>query len=139
MTERPADLPVLVIDGAAFTDFEGFRREFAALLHDYVWHGSLDAFNDILRGGFGTPEGPWVLRWLSSERSRQSLGHEATLTRLEMLVSTCHPSHVEDFRRRINAARRRQGPTLFDEMVEIIRVHGPGGEEEEDGVLLDLR
>jgi hypothetical protein len=80
-----------------------------------------------------------VLRWSNSERSRQALGYEATLTRLETLVTTCHPGSVEDVRRRIDAARRGQGPTLFDEIVEIVRVHGPGGEEAEDGVLLDLR
>jgi hypothetical protein len=30
------------------------------------------------------------------------------------------------------------GPTLFDEIVEIIREHGPGGRESEDGVVLEL-
>jgi hypothetical protein len=40
---------------------------------------------------------------------------------------------------RIDSARRGEGPTLFDEVVEIIRVHGPGGRESEDGVLLELR
>jgi len=36
-------------------------------------------------------------------------------------------------------SRQTLGPTLFDKLVEFIRVHGPGGEEEEDGVLLELR
>ena len=39
----------------------------------------LDAFNDILRGGFGTPENSWVLRRLDSESSRTALGYEATM------------------------------------------------------------
>jgi hypothetical protein len=51
-----ADMPVLVVDGPAFSNFAGFQREFSMLLEDYAWQGSLDAFNDILRGGFGTPE-----------------------------------------------------------------------------------
>jgi hypothetical protein len=138
VADAPADPPVLVIDGSAFSDFEGFQREFSALLEDHAWHGNLDAFNDILRGGFGTPATRWVLRWLNSDLSRRALGYEATLDRLEALVKTCHPSNIGHFRQRIDAARRGEGPTLFDEIVDIIRVHGPGGEEEEDGVVLEL-
>jgi RNAse (barnase) inhibitor barstar len=98
-----SDLPVLVIDGARFADLDGFAREFSRLLRDYTWRGNLDAFNDILRGGFGTPENGWVLRWLNSERSRNALG-----------------------------------PTLFDQLVDIIRDHGPGGAQWRDGVVLEL-
>jgi hypothetical protein len=104
----------------------------------YAWHGNFDAFNDILRGGFGTPETGWILRWLNSDLSRRALGYEATLERLEALVKTCHPSNIDHRRQRIDMARRREGPTLFDEIVELIRVHGPGGEEEEHGVVLEL-
>ncbi len=132
------ELPVLLIDGAAFRDFGGFQAKFSALLRDHSWHGNLDAFNDILRGGFGTPDPPWVLRWLHSDRSRLALGYEATIRHLEEIVNTCHPSNVERVRERIAQAQRGEGPTLFDEIVEIIHVHGPGGEEEEDGVVLEL-
>jgi hypothetical protein len=44
VTKPSGDLPVLVIDGAFFSDFEGFSREFTRLLDDYTWHGNLDAF-----------------------------------------------------------------------------------------------
>src|SRR5215472_10763916 len=90
MTEYCDGLPVLVIDGARFSDFEGFTREFSRLLDNHTWHGNLDAFNDLLRGGFGTPDGGWVLRWLNSELSRYALGYEATTQRLERLLLTCH-------------------------------------------------
>jgi hypothetical protein len=140
VSEPPAtDLPVLVIDGATFSDFEGFQRAFSALLKDYEWHGNLDAFDDILCGGFGTPASGWILRWVNSDRSRGALGYDAAVKRLESLLSTCHPSNVRLMRRRIEMARRREGPTLFDEIVKIIRIHGPSGAEEEDGVLLELR
>ncbi len=36
------------------------------------------------------------------------------------------------------AAQRGEGPTLFDILVEIIRSHGPGGDEADEGVLLEL-
>jgi hypothetical protein len=138
MTSKSDDLPVLVIDGANFADFDGFAREFSRLLRNYAWRGNLDAFNDLLRGGFGTPEHGWVLRWLNSEPSRAALGYEETARRLEGLLLTCHPSQRPNIRARINSARRGEGPTLFDEIVDIIRVHGPGGNESEDGVLLEL-
>jgi RNAse (barnase) inhibitor barstar len=51
MTNKSDDLPVLVIDGTDFSDFDGFAREFSRLLRSYRWRGSLDAFNDLLRGG----------------------------------------------------------------------------------------
>jgi hypothetical protein len=131
-------LPVLVIDGALFSDLDGFAREFSRLLCNYTWRGNLDAFNDLLRGGFGTPANGWVLRWLDSESSRAALGYEATIRRLEQLLLTCHSSNRLAIEAWISSARRGEGPTLFDEIVEIIRDHGPGGSESEDGVVLEL-
>jgi RNAse (barnase) inhibitor barstar len=138
VTENNA-LPVLVIDGAAFDDFAGFTREFSKLLCHHTWRGNLDAFNDILRGGFGTPETGWVLKWVNSDSSRATLGYEATIKWLEDVLFTCHPSNRSHIQDRLLAARRSEGRTLFGMIVEIIRYHGPGGPESEDGVLLELR
>lgn len=132
------DLPVLTIDGSNFSDFDGFAREFSTLLCHYTWQGNLDAFNDILRGGFGTPEGGWVLRWHNSELSRVALGHPAMTRWLGQILPTCHPSNRADVRAMISNSRRGVGPTLFDEIVQIVRDHGVGGEESEDGVVLEL-
>lgn len=68
MTNRSDDFPVLVIDGANISDLDGFAREFSRLLCGHTWRGNLDAFNDLLRGGFGTPENGWVLKWLNLSR-----------------------------------------------------------------------
>jgi len=138
MSNQRADPPVLVIDGALFCDLEGFAHQFSQLLRDHTWRGNLDAFNDILRGGFGTPEQPWVLRWHNSTLSRAALGYQATSQHLQDLLRTCHPSNRPDLEARLINAQREQGPTLFDEIVEIIRVHGPGGTESEDGITLEL-
>jgi RNAse (barnase) inhibitor barstar len=136
--DEASTAPVLVIDGSTFDDFAGFQRAFSSFLVDYEWHGNLDAFNDLLRGGFGTPEGGFVLRWLHSERSREALGYGATVALLQRLSQTCHPNHVPRVQAELQAARDREGPTLFDDIVKIIKVHGPGGEEAEDGVILEL-
>jgi hypothetical protein len=138
MTSESDHLPVLVIDGANFSNLDGFAREFTRLLCNYTWRGNLDAFNDLLRGGFGTPETGWVLRWLNSESSRAALGYEETARRLEQLLLTCHPSNRSTIEARIRGAGRSEGPTLFDEIVGIIRGHGSGGIESEDGIVLEL-
>jgi hypothetical protein len=138
MTTPGEDLPVLQIDGANFSDLAGFAREFSKLLCHYTWRGNLDAFNDILRGGFGTPDRGWVLQWINSQTSRSVLGYEATLQRLEAILLTCHPSHHPQIKTRIGSALRHEGPTLFDQIIEIIGDHGPGGDEAEDNVFLTL-
>jgi len=111
MTRQSDDLPVLVIDGARFSDFDGFTREFSRLLDNYVWRGNLDAFNDLLRGGFGTPENGWVLRWRNSELSCSALGYEAAIQRLEQVLLTCRPSNRSRIEGRIRRARRSRGPS----------------------------
>ena len=130
--------PVLIIDGSQFTDFEGFAREFTRLLNNYPWRGNLDAFNDILWGGFGTPEGVWVLRWIHSEASRAVLGHDATARRLEGLLLTCHPANRSEIGARLAMAREGQGPTLFDEIFEIVQGHEPEDPKSDHGILLEL-
>jgi len=135
----PAGLPVLTIDGNQFDDLDGFVREFSTLLDNHDWHGNLDAFNDILRGGFGTPEGGFVLRWLNSARSRQMLGWEATIEWYERTLVTCHPANREHLQAELDSARRREGTTLFDWLIGIISDHGPGGTESENQVNLELQ
>ena len=129
---------MLVIDGSAFDDFAGFASEFSKLLDDYRWRGNLDAFNDILRGGFGTPEDGFVLRWLDSDRSRIILGKSATIEYLEGILARCHPSNREYIGARLAATRHGAEPTLFDLIVEIILDHGPDGKQSADGVDLEL-
>ena len=131
--------PVLDIDGANFDTLDGFYDEVErTLIPSVYWGRNLDAFNDILRGGFGTPEGGFVLRWVNSARSRTCLGFPETVRYLETKVLRCHPSSVPLVQSDLDAARQGEGQTLFDILVEIIRVHGPGGEEAEDGVELEL-
>jgi RNAse (barnase) inhibitor barstar len=130
---------VLEIDGNAFDTLEGFFDEVGRkLLADGDWGRNLDAFNDVLRGGFGTPDGGFVLRWVHSERSRAALRFPETIRYLEQKLHRCHPSNIDRVRVDLESARRGEGQTLFEIIVEIIQKHCPGGEEEEDGVELNL-
>lgn len=105
-----------------------------AVLGSTQYGGNLDAFNDVLRGGFGSPEGGFVLRWKNSEASKHNLGYDETISFLERKLETCHPTNIEYVRQDLALARNREGETLFDIICGIIRVHGPGGDEEEDGI-----
>jgi len=130
---------VYELDGRRFSTLEEFAQHFSeVVLSDYQWTGNLNAFNDVLRGGFGTPDGGYVVRWLHSDLSRARLGYEETVRQLERQLVKCHPSNRDSFRERIAAARTETGQTVFDWLVEIIQVHCEGGEEAEDMVVLEL-
>jgi hypothetical protein len=102
------------------------------------WGCNLDAFNDILRGGFGTPEDGFILRWKNTAVSRARLGYSETVRQLERRLIRCHPSNREWVAKDLERARQCVGPTVFDWLVEIIEIHCAGGPEEEDGVELVL-
>jgi RNAse (barnase) inhibitor barstar len=130
---------VYQIDGRDFSTLEEFYQEVSrVLLPGAEWGQNLDAFNDILRGGFGTPEGGFVLRWKHSAVSRERLGYPETVRQLEHRLTRCHPSNRKSVDQDLQQARQGVGPTVFDWLVDIMKVHGAGGREAEDGVALQL-
>jgi RNAse (barnase) inhibitor barstar len=131
--------PIIEIDGSRFDTLEDFWEEISArLIPGAMWGRNFDAFNDILRGGFGTPEGGFRLRWINFQRSRANLGYPETIRWLEEKAQRCHQSNVLSVKRDIETARRGEGQTVADIIIDIIRIHGPCGDEEEDGVELEL-
>ncbi|GGD91797.1 hypothetical protein GCM10011515_09330 [Tsuneonella deserti] len=128
-----------ILDGTNVTSLESFFDEVSrALIPGASWGKNLDAFNDILRGGFGTPEEGFRLRWKHSEFSREKLGYPETVRQLEKRLERCHPSNRKNVRNALNRAQSGEGSTVFDWLVEIIGVHDVGGEESEDNVRLIL-
>ena len=132
--------PKYEIDGSRFSTLEGFYEEITRVLitPGQPWGHNLDAFNDILRGGFGTPEGGFILRWVNSELSRQRLAYPETVRQLERRLRRCHPTGVSHVRQQLEAAKCGEGPTVFDWLIEIIATHTSGGEKQEDAVELVL-
>jgi len=130
--------PVFELDGASFASLAGFFEEIGRVLGIAGWGTNVDAFNDVLRGGFGTPEGGFVLRWLNSAASRATLGYDATIRWREQQLARCHPDSVPVVAAALDAARRGEGDTVFDILLQVIRCHGPGGDEAADGVELEL-
>jgi hypothetical protein len=114
----------LIIRGSTFTNLEEAALEFTrALGLSEPWHGNLDAFNDFLNGGFGTPNEGFVLVWKDSHLSRLHLGQEETSRWYERTITTCHHSNVPRLNCKLQESRQGRGETLFDWIVEIIRSH----------------
>lgn len=140
MRDRPASLKNFIIDGTKICSIGTFADEFSrVVLPDHKWNGNLDAFDDILGGGFGTPEEGFVLIWRASNASRERLGYKQTIRELEDRLLRCHPSNRTPVQREIRRAQRKDGPTAFDWLVEIIAEHGPGGDQSDDNVILKLQ
>jgi Barstar (barnase inhibitor) len=69
---------------------------------------NLDAFNDCLSGGFGTPEdGDFIVEWRDHELSRASLGYPETARQLKLGLARCHPSSMPRVRAEWDPARIR--------------------------------
>ena len=73
----PGGVPIIDLDGATIHDLDDVYDQVSErLIPGASWGRNLDAFNDILRGGFGTPHGDWVLRWHEAATSRARLGDD---------------------------------------------------------------
>lgn len=122
--------PTYEIDGTRFSTLEEFYDEISrVLIPGADWGRNLDAFDDILFGGFGTPEGGFVLHWVNSTVSRERLGYPETVRRLECRLQSCHPTNRSGVAHDLDLARRGIGPTVFDWLVEIISDHPTDSDE----------
>lgn len=118
-----------VIDGRKAVTLEAFYDEVSRVLIPGVeWGQNLDAFNDILRGGFGTPEALFLVRWADSAMSRELLSYPETVRQLEMRLRRCHPSSRVHVSQELEAARAGKGPTAFDWLIDILRDHEKDGD-----------
>lgn len=132
-------MKTFTIDGMNFSNLEEFYDEISdKLIPDASWGYNLNAFNDILRGGFGTPDEGFVLIWKNSHISRKKLGYDETVIQLEKGLQSCHPDNYEAVSHQLKNAQKGIGQTVFDWLVEIILCHSEGGKESKDNVVLHL-
>ncbi len=85
----------IILNGDNFSDLESFYDEIDRILtKDLTWQTghTLDAFNDLLRGGFGVYEfgEPVKIIWTKFSDSKDKLGNEITKTLLEIIASHDH-------------------------------------------------
>ena len=64
-----------VIDGSKITSLDAFFDEVSrVLIPGREWGRNLDAFNDVMRGGFGTPKDGFILTSTRAAYSKEKLG-----------------------------------------------------------------
>ena len=91
-------MKTFILNGNNFTDMEGFYNEMDKLLtknlHWKTGH-NLNAFNDLLRGGFGVHEynEPITIRWINFDKSKEALGDEMMLILLEIMLDCDDSDH----------------------------------------------
>lgn len=95
--ETPA-MHEIIIDGSRFDDIEGFYNEIDRLFtKDLPWKTghTLDAFNDLLRGGFGVHEygQPLRIKWLHYSKSKEDLGQMMMLKIMEIILDHDNSGH----------------------------------------------
>lgn len=69
-------MKVYEIDGRNFNDINGFYEEITTKILTECqesWGRNLDALNDVLSGGFGTPDEGFILVWSHPELSKKAL------------------------------------------------------------------
>ena len=86
---------ILVLDGNKFSDEEGFYNEVDNILTkniDFKTGHNLDAFNDLIRGGFGVhkSEEPISLKWINFNKSKKDLGEDFADTVMDIILSHEH-------------------------------------------------
>ena len=97
-TKNAMSRQVFTIDGRKFSNMKGFYQEVEAVFTDGLgWHigDNLDAFNDVLRGGFGRHEygEPIHIRWISYDKSIRDLGKEKMDEIEEIILDTDNSGH----------------------------------------------
>jgi len=118
----------IIIDGVKFHDVDGFYIEMDKVLtKELTWKTghNLDAFNDLLRGGFGVHEygEPIVIIWENATKSRVHFGYDATIKHYQRMLTRCHPTNVNNVSYLLEDAKQKKGETLFEIIIKIIQSH----------------
>jgi hypothetical protein len=122
---NPASQVVFYIDGKEFSSLEEFFERIGALLRPGTvkgWIHSFDAFNDFLYDEDLPSEG-FTLVWTNSALSAANLGYPETIRQLELSLSWVHPVNITTVLQRIELAKESKGPTMFDEILDVLRGH----------------
>lgn len=80
-------MTIYEIDGERFSTMDEFFEEVDRVMRLSPWGHGLDSFNDILRGGFGTPEEGFLILWKNHRLSKERLGYPETVHQLKMRLA----------------------------------------------------
>jgi hypothetical protein len=122
------EIKEFVLEGNKFDTLLGFYNEVERVLtKDLGWKigRNLNAFNDVLWGGFGAfeYEEPIHIIWEQSAKSKSDLDYPETIKWLEEKLKHCHPSNTPSVKEELLRANNGEGPTLFDIIIDIMEEH----------------
>jgi RNAse (barnase) inhibitor barstar len=107
------------INGEDFETLDEFYNIiYEQLIPGRSWGKSLDDLEDLV-GGYCNEEFAFRLVWRNSGVSRDRLGYEETVRQLEKRLQRCHPGHRVQISTQLESAKRQNGLTVFDWLVEI--------------------
>jgi uncharacterized protein (TIGR02996 family) len=115
----------ITIDGRDFSTLEGFIGTLGRAIYgeDHQDTANLDWLNDILAWRRGELMSTYTLVWRNSEESRQRLGHAETVREMEKRKERRFPFGLAKAVSDIEEARRGEGPTVFDWIMELIELN----------------
>lgn len=118
----------IVINGKSITGISSFYKEInRVFMSGENWNigESLDAFNDLLYGGFGILKDarPVVLLWTDIEQSARALGNDATRTYYLEKLRPGSPFNIDYFQKKLNELDKGGSQTYFDVIMEILAEH----------------
>jgi RNAse (barnase) inhibitor barstar len=118
----------LTLDGNRIHDIASFYDEInRVFMADESWRlgASLDALDDMLRGGYGAAGGkePVVLVWLNMTQSRAALGAAAAQAYYQAKLARPDIFNADRARAQLAALANGTGQTYFDIVMEIIASH----------------
>ena len=118
----------ITINGANFSDLETFYDEIDRVLTkglNWKTGHNLNAFNDLLYGGFGVHEyeEPIKLIWIKVNKSKEDLGLEATKNYYKQEIQNPNSLNVQLYKEELDKLGNGTGQTFFDIIIEIISKH----------------
>ena len=116
------------INGNKFSNLSEFYDEIERKMTnglDWKIGRNLDAFDDVLSGGFGIHDvnESYQLNWKNTKKSKSDLGWTQTIDFIEKKLKTCHPTNIEFIKKDLEDAKNGIGETLFELIIGIIKEH----------------
>jgi RNAse (barnase) inhibitor barstar len=116
------------IEGSVINDIASFYEEVnRVFMADESWQlgQSLDAFNDLLFGGYGALQGveSVELVWHNMDHSRQALGYQATQAYYLDKLKPGSSYNKKLFEEKLSALESGSGETYFESIMAVLAEH----------------
>ena len=117
-----------IINGDVILDIASFYEEINRIFMigvDWQLGQSLDAFNDLLYGGFGAIQAGQTneIIWMDSKKSMSALGYQTTLHYYQEKLRPGSPFNKTLFMEKIEELKAGKGKTYYEIIKEIIADH----------------